>query len=182
MNNYIQTGTNNLIVSTCSTTQTLGAPWISIPESSLSLAIQPGSSWDASTSTVVGPPANYNLVGVGNTQIGIIAQGLANAVIAPITFTTAAGVTTSFANNQNNQHMLASAMVIWGSANWPSGYFLRDVNGNKTILTYADAVGLGQAMGNAILTAENKYDTLVAQIQGYVANGSPASDITSVVW
>ncbi len=182
MNYYIQISTNNLIVAACSTSQILGSPWIAIPSTSLSLAQQPGSSWDASTSTVVGPPANYNLVGVGNTQINLIGQGLANAVIAPITFTTTAGVTTSFANNQNNQHMLASAMVIWGSANWPTGYFLRDVNNVKTVLTYADALGLGQAMGNAILIAENQYDTLVAQIQGYVNNGGTVAEIQGVVW
>jgi len=182
VNYYITLDANNYIVSTCETTQTLGSPWIAITEAQYPGAQLPGATYTASTSTVNAPASNYNLVGVGNAQIAKISAGLATSLVAPVAFTTAGGVSTSFANSQNNRHMLSEALTIWGSSNWPSTYFLRDVNNTKVTITYADAVSLGQALGTAILDAENKYETLVAQILGYVNGGGTVADIQAVVW
>ncbi len=182
MNYYITTDNNHYIVSTCETTQMLGPPWIAITAAQYPGAQVPGATYTASTSTVNAPAANYNLVGVGNAQIAKIGAGLANAVNTPVSFTTAGGVSTSFANSQNNRHMLAEALTIWGSSNWPSTYFLRDVNNIKVAITYADAVSLGQTLGAAILDAENKYEVLVAQILGYVNGGGTVSEIQGVTF
>lgn len=182
MNYYITTDANNYIVSTCETTQTLSAPWIEITAAQYPGAQLPGATYTASTSTVNAPAANYNLIGVGNAQIAKIGAGLATALATPVAFTTSGGVSTSFANSQNNRHMLAEALTIWGSSSWPSTYFLRDINNTKVAITYADAVSLGQTLGTAILDAENKYETLAAQILGYVNGGGTVAEIQAVVW
>lgn len=182
MNYYITVDSNNYIVSTCETSQNLPAPWIAITAAQYPTAQLPGATYTASTSTVNAPAANFNLIGVGNAQIAKIAAGLAGAINTPVAFTTSAGVSTSFANSQNNRHMLSEALTIWGSSSWPPTYFLRDVNNTKVTITYTDAVSLGQTLGTAILDAENKYETLVAQILGYVNGGGTVAEIASVVW
>lgn len=180
MNYYLQTDSLGYIIATTETAQTLSAPWVSIPEASYATAQLPGATYAGGT--VNAPAANYDLVTVGNSQIGMLGNGLAGAIDAPVSYTTVAGVASSWANTPLNQSYLAGALVIWTSANWPATFFLRDVNEVKVTLTYADALALGQAMGNAVLSAENKYETLVAQILGYVNGGGTVAEIEAVVW
>ena len=182
MNYYIQINSNNVIIATATGNGPMGAPWISIPQSMYATATQPGSTWDASTSTVVGPPANYNLSGIASAQINSVTQACLSANQSPVAYTTSAGISTSFANNLNNQEMLKGALVTWTSADWPSNFFLYDVNDVPTSLTFADAQNVAKLLSSEILNNQAKLNGLIAQIEGYLANGGTAAEITAVVW
>ena len=182
MNYYIQINSSNIIVATASGNSGMGSPWISIPQSMYATATQPGSSWDASTSTVVGPPANYNLSGIANAQINSVTQACLSANQAPVAYTTSAGVATSFANSLNNQEMLKGALVTWTSADWPSNFFLYDVNNVPTDLTYTDAQNVAKLLSSEILNNQVKLDGLISQIKSYLNSGGTATQIQSVVW
>ena len=181
MNYYIQTGVNNIIIATCSTNETLGSPWISIPQTSLSTAQQPGASWDSTNSTVVAPPANYNLSVVGQQRIAYLSGLLPGLIVAPVAFTTAAGVSTSFPNTSLVQQFISRSLTVWDSTDWPSNFFILDVNNNSITLTYADVTGLAKALGNAELTIQNQFITAKSTIMGYVNNGGTVTDINAVV-
>lgn len=180
MNCYIQVNGNNYIVATSTTDQTLGAPWINIPETSLSVAQQAGSTWDVSTSSVVAPPANYNLSLVGQQRIAYLYGLVPGLIAAPIPFTTAAGVSTSFPNTDKLQQFISRSLNAWDSADWPSTYFLLDVNNNPVTLTYADTTALAKALGNAELTIQNNFLSAKNTIMGYVANGGTVAEINGV--
>ena len=182
MNYYIQINSSNVIIATATGGGVMGSPWISIPQSMYAMATQPGSSWDASTSTVVGPPANYNLSGIANAQINSVTQACLSANQSPVAYTTSAGISTSFANSTNNQEMLKGALVTWTSADWPSTFFLYDINNIPTALTMTDAQNVAKLLSSEILNNQVKLNGLIGQIEGYLANGSPSSDITAVVW
>ena len=182
MNYYIQINSNNVIIATASGSSTMGSPWISIPQSMYATATQPGSSWDASTSTVVGPPANYNLSGIASAQINSVTQACLSANQSPVAYTTSAGVSTSFANNLNNQEMLKGALVTWTSADWPSNFFLYDINNVPTALTMTDAQNVAKLLSSEILNNQVKLNDLIGQIEGYLANGGTVSEIQGVVW
>ncbi len=181
MNYYIQTGVNNIIIATSSTSQTLGSPWIAIPETSLSTAQQPGASWDSTNSTVVAPPANYNLSVVGQQRIAYLSGLLPGLIVAPVAFTTAAGVSTSFPNTSLVQQFISRSLTVWDSTDWPSNLFILDVNNNSITLTYADVTGLAKALGNAELTIQNQFITAKSTIMGYVNNGGTVAEINAVM-
>ena len=180
MNYYIQTGTNNIIIATCSTNETLGSPWISIPQTSLSTAQQPGASWDSTNSTVVAPPANYNLSVVGQQRIAYLSGLLPGLIVAPVAFTTAAGVSTSFPNTSLVQQSISRSLTVWDSTDWPSNFFILDVNNNSITLTYADTTGLAKALGNAELAVQNNLVSAENTIMGYVNNGGTVAEINAV--
>ncbi|MBW8068255.1 MAG: hypothetical protein GJU73_12560 [Ferrovum sp.] len=180
MNYYIQTGTNNIIIATCSTNETLGSPWISIPQTSLATAQQAGASWDTSTLTVVVPPANYNLAIVGQQRIAYLYGLLPALIAAPVAFTTAAGVSTSFHNTSLVQQFISRSLTVWDSTDWPSNFFILDVNNNPITLTYADTTGLAKALGNAELTIQHNFITAKNTIMGYVNGGGTVADINAV--
>ena len=182
MNYYIQINSNNVIIATATGSSTMGSPWISIPESMYSTATQPGSTWDASTSSVVAPPANYNLSQVATNQINIVTQACLSANQAPVAYTTSAGISTSFANNLNNQEMLKGALVTWTSADWPSNFFLYDINNAPTTLTLADAQNVANLLSSEILNNQVKLNGLISKIEGYLNNGGTVAEIQAVVW
>ena len=138
MNYYIQTDSNNYIVQTISTTQTLSSPWISIPETSLATAQMPGATY---TNGVVNPPAaNYNLNVIQNQQIATVYGQLQEALVSPYTYTTSGGVSTSFSMDSNSQknYSNAYAMYVLGGESLPSGFFFYDVTQTAVPFTVAD--------------------------------------------
>ena len=78
--------------------------------------------------------------------------------------------------------MLKGALVTWTSADWPSTFFLYDINNIPTALTMTDAQNVAKLLSSEILNNQVKLNGLIGQIEGYLANGSPSSDITAVVW
>lgn len=162
MNYYIQIDSNNYIIATISTNQTLGSPWISIPDTSLSTAQTAGATY--TNGTVNAPAANYNVNVAQAQQVQLVGYQLKQAMIAPIAYTTIAGVSSSWANTDTNQSYISRSLAIWNSSDWPSNWFLRDINGVKVILTYADALALGKLMGNAVLNLEIAYEKALADI------------------
>lgn len=180
MNYYIQIDVNNYIIATATTSEILGSPWISIPQSSLAVAKQAGSTWDASTSSVVAPPANYNLAVVGAQRIAYLKGLLPNLIAAPINFTTAGGVNTSFPNTSLMQQFVSRSLTVWDSTDWPLTYFILDVNDNPVTLTYTDTVNLAKALGNAELAIQNNFITAKNKIMGYVNGGGTVADINAV--
>lgn len=182
MNYYIQIDSSNIIIATAAGNGVMGAPWISIPESMYSTATQPGSTWDASTSSVVAPPANYNLSQVATNQINTVTQACLSANQTPVAYTTSAGISTSFANNANNHEMLKGALVTWTSADWPSNFFLYDINNVPTALTLADAQNVAKLLSSEILNNQVKLNGLIGQIESYLNSGGTATQIQRVVW
>jgi hypothetical protein len=162
VNYYIQIDSNNYIIATISTSQTLGSPWISIPDTSLSTAQMAGATY--TNGTVNAPAANYNLNVIKYQQVSLVTAQLAQALPAPVSYTTVAGVSSSWANSDSNQSYIARSLSIWDSSDWPSTWFLRDVNGNKVAMTYADAAALGKLMGNAVLNLETAYEKALSDI------------------
>lgn len=180
MNYYIQINTNQYIIATTSTNQTLGSPWIGIPESDISVAQQPGASWDSTNSTVVAPPANYNLSVVGQQRIAYLYGLMPGLIATPVPFTTVAGISTSFPNTGEIQQFLSRSLNAWNSSDWPSNFFLRDVNNTPVTLTYADATGLAKALGNAGLAVQNNLVSAENTIMGYTQNGGTVAEINAV--
>ena len=180
MNYYIQINTNQYIIATTSTNQTLGSPWIGIPESDISVAQQPGASWDSTNSTVVAPPANYNLSVVGQQRIAYLSGLLPGLIVAPVAFTTAAGVSTSFPNTNLIQQFISRSLTVWDSSDWPASFLILDVNNNPITLTYADTTSLAKALGNAELTIQNQLISAKNMIMGYVNNGGTVAEINAV--
>jgi len=181
MNYFIQINSNGYIIATTSTASTLGAPWIAIPQTSVAIAQMSGATWDSATSAVVAPAANYNLSVVGNQRIAYLYGLLPALIVTPVAFTTAAGISTSFPNTGTTQQFLTRSLSAWNSADWPSTFFLLDVNNDAVILTFADATGLAKALGNAELAIQNQFITAKATILGYVNNGGTVAEIQAVV-
>lgn len=178
----ITINSNNIIIGTLSTSGPLPSGWIAITQSQLSGAQVAGASWDASNSIVVPPASNYNLNAVGANQIAIVTQSAMAALPAPVAFTNAAGVSATFANTVSNQHNLAGALSAWDSTDWPSNFFMYDVAEVPVTLTFADAQGLAKLFADSMLSVYTKLNSLIAQIEGYVANGGTVAEIESVVW
>ena len=184
MNYYILIDSNNIITSTTQTESTLASPWIAITAAELSTARQMGSTWDDSTSTVNAPPSNYNLVAVGNAQIGVIKSAAASAMVAPLAYTLASGVATSFPMDgvsQNYYHGAFTTYVL-GAETLPTDFTLRDVNGAPQAATVADIKGIFVGGVAQIQGANAKMDTLISQIQGYVSGGGTVSEIQAVTF
>ena len=78
--------------------------------------------------------------------------------------------------------MLKGALVTWTSADWPSNFFLYDVNNMPTDLTYTDAQNIAKLLASAILNNQVKLDGLISQIKSYLNSGGTATQIQSVVW
>ena len=78
--------------------------------------------------------------------------------------------------------MLKGALVTWTSADWPSNFFLYDVNNMPTDLTYTDAQNIAKLLASAILNNQVKLNGLIAQIESYLNSGGTATQIQSVVW
>ena len=73
------------------------------------------------------------------------------------------------------------ALVTWTSADWPSNFFLYDINNVPTALTFADAQNVAKLLASEILNNQAKLNGLIAQIEGYLANGGTAAEITADV-
>lgn len=176
----ITINSNNIIVGTLESSGTLPSGWIAITETQYPSAQVPGASWDAATSTVNPPAANYNLNAVAAQQIKILEAAAQSALPDPVLFTNAAGVATSYANTIQNQHNLAGALSAWTSADWPSNFFIYDINNVPVVLTFADAQGLAKAFANAFLTVYTNLNNAIAQVNNYVANGGTVAEIQGV--
>ena len=137
MNYGIQINSNNIIVGTIATSSALSSGWIAITEAQYPSAQVQGASWDASTSTVNPPAANYNLNVVQQQQIGVVYGQLQAALVSPYAFTTSGGVSSSFPMDSTSQKNYANAytMYVLGGETLPSGFFFYDVT--QTAIPFA---------------------------------------------
>lgn len=140
MNYGIQINSSSIIIGTLSTSGTLPSGWIAITASQLSTAQQQGASWDASTSTVNPPPANYNITQLQQQQIALVYQQLQAALVSPYAFTTSGGVSSSFPMDAVSQGNYSNAytMYVLGAEALPTGFFFYDVNQNAVPFAVAD--------------------------------------------
>lgn len=138
MNYYIQIDSNNYIIQTISTAQTLSSPWISIPASSMPTAQTAGATY--TNGTVNAPAANYNLNVIQSQQVSLVYGQLQQALVSPYAFTTSGGVSSSFPMDATSQHNYANAytMYVLGGETLPSGFFFYDVNQNAVPFAVAD--------------------------------------------
>ena len=149
----------------CFTTKTSGTEWItstfateagSLPTGAISLTqtqyqeIGSTPGWTMVSGVPTPPPANYNLSAYQSAQIALVANQLQMALVAPYSFTTSGGITTSFpmdAISQSNYHNAFTAYANGGMA-LPSGFFFFDVNEVEVPFTVADIKALYQGMVN----------------------------------
>ena len=138
MNYYIQIDSNNYIVQTISTTQTLSSPWISIPDTSLSTAQTAGATY--TNGTVNAPAANYNLNVIQTKQVALVYGQLQQALVSSYAYTTSGGVSSTFPMDSDSQKNYggAYAMYVLGGEALPSGFFFYDVNQNAITFAASD--------------------------------------------
>ena len=144
MNYGIQINSNSIIVGTIATSGSLPSGWIAITQAQYPSAQAQGASWDASTSTVNPPAANYNLNAVQQQQIGVVYGQLQAALVSPYAFTTSGGVSSSFPMDSTSQKNYANAytMYVLGGESLPSGFFFYDVTQTAVPFTVADIKNL----------------------------------------
>lgn len=140
MNYGIQINSNNIITGSIATSGALPSGWIAITEAQYPSAQVQGASWDASTSTVNPPAANYNLNVVQQQQIGVVYGQLQTALVSPYAFTTSGGISSSFPMDGASQknYSNAYAMYVLGGESLPSGFFFYDVTQTAVPFTVAD--------------------------------------------
>lgn len=98
---------------------------------------------------------------------------------APITITTAAGVTLTFDTTTTTQMAVMGYLVAFNAANWPSaGVPLQDLAGAIHLLTLADMQSVAVATANQSIAAWTKLQTLLASVQA----ATSVAAVTSVVW
>ena len=147
----------------CFTTTTSGTEWItstfateagSLPTGAISLTqtqyqeIGSTPGWSMVSGVPTPPPANYNLSVYQANQIALVANQLQMALVAPYSFTTSGGVTSSFpmdAVSQANYHNAFTAYIN-GQFILPSGFFFFDVNEVEVPFTVADIKALYEAL------------------------------------
>ena len=116
-------------------------------------------------------------------QSALIKQGYLAALNTPVTFTNAAGVTSTYAfgntltaGGSNAQQLLAS-IVAAGSAAWKAGVWF-DTNGVAQIMTFADLQNLAEAVEAQETPDEQDLMSLLAQI----AAATTVSAVQAIVW
>jgi hypothetical protein len=112
-------------------------------------------------------------------QIAVLTSSYQTAITAPVSFTTAAGTTAMFNQNDAAQTNLTKAMLeseksgVWALNLW------QDVNGTPiTPFAYVDLQGLAAAMGAADLPSYNELLTLVGQVMA----ASTVEAVQAIVW
>ena len=128
-------------------------------------------------------PTGPTLAQAQAAQSALIKQGYLAALNTPVTFTNAAGVTSTYAfgntltaGGSNAQQLLAS-IVAAGSAAWKAGVWF-DTNGVAQIMTFADLQNLAEAVEAQETPDEQDLMSLLAQI----AAATTVSAVQAIVW
>ena len=111
-------------------------------------------------------PSGPTLAQAKASQIALLKNGYRSAINAPVTFTNAAGVTSTYPsgdtiliNGMRAKDLLAEVLSA-GEAAWTLGKWI-DANDVAQTFTFADLQGLAAAMEAAVTTS---YETLVSKI------------------
>ena len=137
--------------------------------------------------TVVGGvlsiPSGPSLAQAQATQIALLKNGYRSAINAPVTFTNAAGVTSTYPsgdtiliNGMRAKDLLAEVLSA-GEAAWTLGKWI-DANDVAQTFTFADLQGLAAAMEAAVTT---DWTDLVAKI-AQVNAATSVSAVQAIVW
>ena len=133
--------------------------------------------------SIVSVPTSVLLAAAKTAQSALIKQGYLAALNTPVTFTNAAGVTSTYAfgntltaGGSNAQQLLAS-IVAAGSAAWKAGVWF-DTNGVAQIMTFADLQNLAEAVEAQETPDEQDLMSLLAQI----AAATTVSAVQAIVW
>ena len=133
--------------------------------------------------TLVSGSLVQSLSAAQSAQSALIKQGYLAALNTPVTFTNAAGVTSTYAfgntltaGGSNAQQLLAS-IVAAGSAAWKAGVWF-DTNGVAQIMTFADLQNLAEAVEAQETPDEQDLMSLLAQI----AAATTVSAVQAIVW
>jgi len=110
------------------------------------------------------------LSGAQAIQIGVLQAAYVAAVNLPVSYTNAAGVTSTYAagaslalNGQTANQNLLDAIAL-GSKGWKLGLWL-DSNSVAQTFTFADLQGLADAMGNAVQLDWSDLVSKIAAVQ-----------------
>ena len=128
-------------------------------------------------------PTGPTLAQAQAAQIAILKNGYQSAINAPVTFTNAAGVTSTYPsgdtiliNGMRAKDLLAEVLSA-GEAAWTLGKWI-DANDVAQTFTFADLQGLAAAMEAAVTT---DWTDLVAKI-AQVNAATSVSAVQAIVW
>lgn len=128
-------------------------------------------------------PVLPTLAQAQSAQSALIKQSYLSALNTPVTFTNAAGVTSTYAfgntltaGGSNAQRLLVS-IIAAGSASWKAGVWF-DTKGIAQTMTFADLQNLAAAIEAAETPDEQDLMSLLAQIQA----ATTVSAVEAIVW
>jgi hypothetical protein len=125
------------------------------------------------------PTAAALLAAAQNTQIAVLNAAYEAAINAPVSFTTAAGVTGTFNQDSTAKANLQDAMLASEKTGvWPINLWLTAAGSPVTPFTYADLQGLAVAM-EAIDAPD--YQQLLTLI-GQVGAATTVAAVQAIVW
>lgn len=112
-------------------------------------------------------------------QIAALAAAYAIAIVQPISFTTAAGVTQSYqADSQSVSNATDSMLGCQAAQSTPQGFYWVAADNTQVPFTYADLQGLAAAFFAQGQRAFVKLQTLKAQVRA----ATSVDQVTTVVW
>jgi hypothetical protein len=101
------------------------------------------------------------------------------AIQGPVSFTSAGGITAMYqANPQSIANLQSVILGFQLKQATPSGFYWRAANNTNTPFTYADLLGLAQAMAEPAAAAWAKMQSLKAQ----VAAATTVAEVQAVIW
>ncbi len=128
-------------------------------------------------------PSGPTLAQAQSAQIAILKAGYLTAINAPVSFTNAAGVASTYPSGNtvlitgDKAKTLLSEIISAGSAAWTLGKWV-DMNDVAQTFTFADLQGLASAMEAAVAA---DYGTLVNKIAAVNA-ATTVSAVQAVTW
>lgn len=131
---------------------------------------QTSNQWQVVNGAIVSAPASVLLAQAQSAQIIVLKTAYQTAINAPVTFTNAAGVTSTYAFGNSlspsgsNAQDLLTQIIAAGSAAWKAGVWF-DTNGVAQTMTFADLQELAVAIEAAQTVDEQDLMTKMAEVQ-----------------
>lgn len=135
--------------------------------------------WQEVNGAVVARPTT--LAELQAQQIDVIKLGYASAVVQPVPFTTAAGITASFQADQASQSILSLSLQrarVAGGV--PTGFYWKAADNTKPAFTMADLEGLDAAMFTQGWVAFQHKDTQIDAINA-ITDPNPANPSAATI-
>ena len=133
-------------------------------------------SWSASSKTWVDARP---LAQAQSDQIATLEAAYDTAICAPVTFTSAGGITNQYQTDPDSIANLSSMLLAFQHMQVvPSGFYWLAADNTQTPFTYADMQGLATAIGSQGFTAFSNLQAKKAAVRAATSN----STVLSITW